>query len=85
MCLLFFYSRLTLVTRSDSSLYTVSSFHITTTIFTVQIIRSPSVRIAGGLGVKPPTSGQNSTPEGRVSTPTYVLVKLVCCLIHTSF
>src|SRR6218665_1197337 len=52
-----------------------------------------SVRIAGGLGVdpptspcRPPTSGQNSTPGGSsFNPPTYVLLKLVCCLIHTSF
>src|SRR6218665_1331176 len=57
-----------------------------------QCIELSSVRIAGGLGVEPlphladpPTSGQNSTPGVEFQPPTYVLPKLVCCLLHTSF
>src|SRR6218665_133507 len=64
--------------RSRPQLLTVSEFtRRSTTGNRIQYIQYIiSVRIAGGLGVqpptsscRPPTSGQNSTPGGRVSTP----------------
>src|SRR6218665_2397649 len=64
--------------RSRPQQLTVSEFtRRSTTGNRIQYIQYIiSVRIAGGLGVQPPTSscqpptsGQNSTPGGRVSTP----------------
>src|SRR6218665_3400726 len=58
------------------------------------IIDGPlSVRIAGGFGVlnpstspcRPPTSGQNSTPGGRISTPLHLTFAAVGMLLDSHF